>query len=69
MNGPKYHEPYKIGIENLYNYEEHDKKNKMNSAQMLERIQCQHPKEFCLPSENDIRSYINKLQTSKKGRG
>ena len=69
MYGPKYLEPYKIEIENLYNCGEHDKKNKMSPAQMLERIQCQHPKEFCLPSENDIRAYINKLQMSKKKGG
>lgn len=36
---------------------------------MLERLQEMHPKEFCLPSENDIRSYINKLQTTKKKGG
>ncbi len=45
------------------------KKNKMSPAQMLERLQTLHPKEFCLPSENNIWSYIYKLQTTKKKGG
>jgi hypothetical protein len=68
MYGPNYVVPYKIEIEKLYNSGEHDKKNKMSPAQMLERLESDHAKEFCLPSENDIRSYINKLKTSKKKR-
>jgi hypothetical protein len=42
------------------------KKHKKSPAQMLEIITQKNPKEFCLPSENDIRAEINKLQTTRK---
>lgn len=41
----------------------------MSPAQMLERIQFHHPKEFCLPSENHIRSYIKNYKRPKKEGG
>jgi hypothetical protein len=41
----------------------------MNPAKMLQRIQFQHPKKFCLLFINDVWSYINNLKTSKKEGG
>lgn len=36
---------------------------------MLENLELRYPNEFCLPSENDIRTEINRLQTKKKSTG
>jgi hypothetical protein len=66
MYGPKYMEEFCSAIEELYLLGEEDKKNKKSPAQMLEIITQKNPKEFCLPSENDIRAEINKLQTTRK---
>ena len=66
MYGTKYVEDYRSDIKSLYNSGEADKKNKKSPAQMLEILESRYPKEFCLPSENDIRTKINKLQTQKK---
>jgi hypothetical protein len=66
MYGPKYMEEFRSEIAELYLLGEEDKKNKKSPAQMLEIITQKNPKEFCLPSENDIRAEINKLQTTKK---
>ena len=60
---------FRSEIAELYLLGEEDKKNKKSPAQMLEIITQKNPKEFCLPSENDIRSEINKLQTTKKKKG
>ena len=66
MYGTKYVEDYRSDIKSLYNSGEADKKNKKSPAQMLEILESRYPNEFCLPSENDIRTEINKLQTQKK---
>jgi hypothetical protein len=66
MYGTKYVEDYRSDIKSLYNSGEDDKKNKKSPAQMLEILESRYPNEFCLPSENDIRTEKNKLQTQKK---
>jgi hypothetical protein len=66
MYGPKYLEKYRTEISEMYLFGEEDKKNKKSPAQMLEILSKKYPKEFCLPSESDIRTEINKLQTTKK---
>ena len=67
MYGTKYVEDYRSDIKSLYDSGEADKKNKKSpAAQMLENLESRYPNEFCLPSENDIRTEINKLQTQKK---
>ena len=69
MYGPKYMEAYREIIENLYNLGEADKRNKKSPAQMLEYLELRYPNSFCLPSENDLRTEINRLQTKKKSTG
>ena len=65
MYGTKYVEDYQSDIKSLYNCGEADKKNKKSPAQILDILESRYPNEFCLPSENDIRTKINKLQTKK----
>jgi hypothetical protein len=66
MYGPKHVQSYRADIYELYKLGEEDKKNKRSPAQMREALQMKYPEEFCLPSENDIRVEINRLQTKKK---
>lgn len=66
MYGPKHVLTYRPDILEMYNLGEKDKKNKRSAAQMLEMLSIKYPNEFCLPSENDIRVEINRLQTKKK---
>lgn len=66
MYGPKYVAAYRAYITEMFNLGELDKKNKRSAAQMLEMLSKKYPDEFCLPSENDIRGEINRLQTKKK---
>jgi hypothetical protein len=68
MYGTKYVEDYQSDIKSLYNTGEADKKNKNSLAHMLEILESRYPNEFRLPSENDIRPEINKLQTQKNQR-
>ncbi|EFX81178.1 hypothetical protein DAPPUDRAFT_102749 [Daphnia pulex] len=66
MYGPKHVQSYRADIYELYKLGEEEKKNKRSPAQMREALQMKYPEEFCLPSENDIRVEINRLQTKKK---
>ena len=68
MYGPKYMEQFRSEIAELYLLGEEDKKNKRSPAQMLEIITQKNPKEFCLPSENDIRAEITPDNQEEKGR-
>jgi hypothetical protein len=66
MYGPKHVVIYRPDILEMFKQGEEDKKNKRSPAQMLEMLAVKYPQEFCLPSENDIRVEINRLQTKKK---
>lgn len=66
MYGPKNMEPFSADIKRMYEEGEADKANKKGPAQMLEHLRAAHPTNYQLPSENDIRVEINKLQTQKK---
>jgi hypothetical protein len=53
LYSPKYLEPYKLRIKSLQ-LRRKGQNNKMNPAKMLQRIQFQHPKKFCLLFINDV---------------
>ncbi|KZS04124.1 Uncharacterized protein APZ42_032964 [Daphnia magna] len=66
MYGPKHVLIYRPDILEMFKLGEEDKKNKRSPAQMLKMLAVKYPQEFCLPSENDIRVEINRLQTKNK---
>lgn len=66
MYGPKYIERFRNEIYEMYEAGNKEKSEKKSPGQMLEILNERYPLEFCLPSENDIRSEISKFQVQRK---
>jgi len=66
MYGPKNIDAFADEIKQLFDAGEIDKANKKGPAQMLEHLLRTYPRNYLLPTENEIRVEISKLMNQKK---